>query len=202
MSSAIVGLVVANFAWVAGGVGWETTLHMTTVSGDPNDPTGMQDLADALDVPVSGFPGAWNNANQYLGVTVHDLSSTLIPEKTASSAVTGTRGTALTPQESCIVATLDTGKIGRAFRGRMYFSGGVAGDLDNGGTDWAQAYADDIDTLVSAIFTAALGAPTEYVPVIYHRAAGQGGVPAADTATVVTGERARTELAVQKRRRN
>lgn len=202
--SSIAGLVVVKVQYIAGGIPWEYTIHARTNDNSANTNAKMAGVSEAVALAVDNTAAALvNNANALVGVTTTDLSPALLPDAVYVDSVSGTRGTALVPQSSCVVVTKRTASVGRAFRGRCYISGGVAADLDATGTEWDSGYAsaakDQVQDAVNAI---AAASPTAYKAVIWHRAAGQGGVPAADTTTDITSLLGRTELAQQKSRRS
>lgn len=203
--SALAGLVVVKVQHSAGGIPWEWTCHARTADASVNTSAKMNDLADKARIAWHNATAAalLNDANTFVGVTVQDLSPALLPDEFQSQGETGTRGTALVPQSSCCVVTKRTALVGRAFRGRAYISGAVAADLDATGTEWDSGYATACENAVDDVLDAfATASPIGYTPVIYHRHAGQGGVPAADTVTTITAVLGRTELAQQKSRRS
>lgn len=204
MTSALNGLAVARMKFTTGGVIWMSTLHCRQATGVAHTTSGFAGLADAIDnyMDAAGLASLLNNSTQYTGMELQDLSPTLFPTIFRTSARTGTRGTSLTPTESALTITWGTGFLGRAFRGRSYMSGAVSGDLDNGGQDWAAAFASQWGTWMAGLLSAiASASPVNYTAVIYHRAAGKFGIPAADTVTNILTATGRTELASQKRRR-
>lgn len=202
--SALHGLVVVKVRHSAGGIPWEWTCHARTNDATVNTSGKMLDLSDvAAAAWNAGAAALLNNAQTFTGVTVTDLSLTLLPDETTAASTAGTRGTALVPQSSCCVVTKRTAQVGRAFRGRAYISGAVAADLDSTGTEWDSAYATACEDLVDDVLDSfATASPTAYNPVIYHRNAGEGGSPSADSITIITSVLGRTELAQQKSRRS
>lgn len=202
--SGLHGLVVVRMQHTAGGIAWEWTCHARTVDATPNTSAKMQGLAVACENAWSAVQDTiLNNAQTFVQTTVQDLALTVLPDEVSAAGFAGARGAALVPQSSCVVVTKRTGSVGRAFRGRAYISGGVSADLDATGTEWDSGYATAVENAVDDVLDAMAGAsPTGYTPVIYHRSAGQGGSPAADSITPITSVLGRTELAQQKSRRD
>lgn len=200
--SAIPGLVVARVNFSVSGIPWLFTMHGRTADSSVNTSAKMQGLADAIDAAVLPLAAAaLNTSNTYTGITVADLSTAVLPDAVNASSVVGTRGSAVTSTAACVV-TKRTGQVGRAFRGRCYVGGAALSDLTAGGSEWVSGYATSCQGLVEAV-RAAFGTatPTAYTAVLYHRAAGQGGIPAADSTTPVTSVLGRTEIGVQRSRR-
>lgn len=201
--SALSGLVVARVRFSAGGIPWEFTMHGRTNDSSANTSAKMAGLASEIDGAVSGLVAArLNDANTWTGVAIQDLSPARLPDEEVAESTAGTRGSDLVPQSSCVVVTKRTAKIGRAFRGRCYLSGGIASDLDSSGTEWDAGWATSEEQLVDAVRGAfGTASPQAYTAVIYHRKAGQDNDPPADTVTPITAVVGRTELGQQKSRR-
>lgn len=205
--SQLAGLVVVRFQGrVASGFPCEMTVHARTADAAAN--TAAR-LAGAAAAGAGWWDDAatralFGNGSALDRVVVQDLSPAGLSSAISTVGLAGTRGSgAPVATQDSLVITKNTGLAGQAFRGRMYTWGALATDLDAAGGLWDQTFADAWTTAAAAMDTAlSLAAPEEYEPVIWHRAAGAGGVPAADSVTTISTYTGRTGLAVVRSRRS
>jgi hypothetical protein len=205
--SALAGLVVFRFQGrVASGFPAEMTCHARTAGSVPNTGAIMAGgaAAGAGWWDDAATRALFGNGSALDRVVVQDLSPAGLSSAVVSIGLAGTRGTgAPVATQDSLVITKNTGLAGPGFRGRMYSWGALAVDLDAAGGLWDQTFADAWTTAAAAMDTAlALAAPTGYSPCIWHRTAGTGGSPAADSVTDITSYTGRTELAVIRSRRS
>lgn len=206
--SALDGLVVIRVEGFHATNPAQITIHARTGAASANTSAGMQGLADAVaawGVSATGLKALMSQTQAYLQqVTVQDLSPTGLDSEIAIMDVQGgvTGVAAVTPGVSQVV-TLRTGLQGRAFRGRSYIYGRTINDLNAAGNAWTPTAASEATTVFGLLLDAvAMATPVEYAVGIWHRAAGEGGNPAADTFTPVTNVLGRTPLASQRRRQD
>jgi len=203
MRSALDGLSEAIIVFAAdASPNWEITMHCRTADGSANTAAKLIGLRDALTNLVTvTWPTTIVNAHtQIIETVARDLSPARLPDATQTVAVVGTRGGQYLANDSTLVVTKLTAKVGRAFRGRNYFSGRVGPDLVSQ-SSFDSAVAEEYEDYQEQLRTAIVGAaPQSYTPVIYHRKAGQGNVPPADTVDPITGSFGRILVASQRRR--
>lgn len=203
--SALTNLVIMRFQGrTPAGIEAEMTLHATGAAA--NSAANMLALSavGAAWMAKAGTRALFSNGVPLDQCVVQDLGPARLASQQTPVAVAGTRGAgAPVAAVDSLVVTKLTAQAGVAFRGRFYTWGALATDLDAAGGLWDSAFATAWGVAIADLLDdIPLTAPTAYTPVIWHRVAGEGGVPAADTTTAVTGALGRTELAVVRSRRD
>lgn len=110
---------------------WSTSCAFATVGGtainDQQELTDWCNAAQALWAPGTGWPGTFRSMLGALS-TLEKVSAYYYPTpsggatvaaESTGSAISGS-GTVTVPFQSALVATLQTGRPGRSYRGRMY----------------------------------------------------------------------------------
>ena len=135
---------------------------------------------------------------------VQDMGPAFLASQITTVGLAGTRGAgAPVAAVDSLVVTKRTAQAGRPFRGRYYTWGALATDLDAAGGEWDATFAADWETAIEDMQDdIPLTVPVAFTPVLWHRTAAQGGTPAADTTTTITGATGQTELAVVRARRS
>lgn len=204
--SALPGLVVVRFQGrVPSGFPVEMTCHARSAGAIANTAATLLGCATAAagwwdDAPTLALFGNGSSLDQ---VTVQDLSPAGLSSAIVTTGNAGTRGAgAPAAAQDSLVVTKNTGRAGPGYRGRMYTWGALAADLDAAGGLWDSAFASAWTDAAADMDTAlALASPTGYSPCIWHRTAGSGGDPVADTVTDITSYTGRIGLAVMRSRR-
>lgn len=203
--SASTNLVIMRFQGrVPAGPDAEFTLHATGSAA--NSAAGMLALAvvGAAWMTKAATRALFSNGCILDQCVVQDLGPAMLASQVSLVGLAGTRGAgAPVASVDSLVVTKLTAQGGRAFRGRYYTYGALSTDLDASGGEWDAAFATAWQTAILDLQDdIPLTVPIAYTPVLWHRAAAIGGVPAADTTTAVTGALGRTELAVVRKRRS
>jgi len=201
--SAIVGLAEAIIRFTAtSSPSWEVTMHCRTADGSANTGATLDGLAAALaNLVTVTFPTTIvNPLNQIASVVARDLSPALLPDSVTLTPVVGTRAGATIANDSTLVVTQKTAKVGRAYRGRCYFSGLTSFDLVSP-SEFSVATAEEFEDYVEQWRGACVAAaPKSYLPVIYHRPKVGHPKPQDDTTDAITSNLGRTVIASQRRR--
>lgn len=154
---AVPGVLRVRILWDMLGKEAQGSRFFVAFTGGPSTVANLTALGGLYNAAAaSDLVNLMSNDVAYKGVIIEDLTTSSSAVAEVDTTVTGTRGSAAVPPQSCVVTSFEIARRYRGGRPRLYWPFGVAGDMLNTGL-WDSTLVSATTTGVTAFFNAGLG---------------------------------------------